>query len=117
MNLKLFAEKWKDLIDKANSRGIPLPMVRDKGKASITATLVVISSGLCGISILMMLAVFISKMTAFFMLNDATFNIMKEAFSSSFQFFIASLGGYLGRKMQKNGNDVTLDEKKDPPKE
>jgi hypothetical protein len=104
-------QKWKDLVDTANSKGIPMPMVRDpkSGLGSITATLVVVSSGLCAISILMMLAVFLSKMTAFFTLNDATFNIMKEAFSSSMQFFIAAIGAYLGRKMQKTGNDVVLE--------
>lgn len=103
--------KWKELVDKANTKGIPVPVVRDPktGMGSITATLVVVSSGLCAISILMMLAVFLSKMTAFFTLNDATFNIMKEAFSSSMQFFVAAIGAYLGRKMQKSGNDVTLE--------
>lgn len=112
-------EKWKAFVDKTNSMGLPLPMVRDPktGKGSVTTTLVVASSGLCAISIVMMLAVFVSKMTAFFTLNDTTFNIMKEAFSSSMQFFIASLGGYLGRKMQKSGNDVTLDKSEKEEKE
>lgn len=110
------AAKWKELVDKANTNGIPVPVVRDPktGKGSITATLVVVSSGLCAISILMMLAVFMSKMTAFFTLNDATFNIMKEAFSSSMQFFVAAIGAYLGRKMQKSGNEVTLDKEEKP---
>lgn len=109
-------QKWKEIVDKANASGIPLPMVRDpKTKmGSVTATLVVMSSGLCAISILMMMAVFVSKMTAFFTLNDTTFGIMKEAFSSSMQFFIAALGAYLGRKMQKNGNQVTMEKDDDP---
>lgn len=114
-------EKWKEFVDKMNSQGVPVPTVRDpKTKmGSITAALVVVSGGLCAISIIMMLAVFVSKMTAFFTLNETTFSIMKEAFSSSMQFFIACYAGYLGRRMQKDGNKVSLDsgEKKDSEEE
>lgn len=112
-------EYWKVFVEKANSIGVPLPMVRDPkiGKGSITATLVVISSCLCIISIVMMMAVFISKITTFFTLNDTTVNTMKEAFSSSIQLFIVSLGGYLGRKMQKSSDNITMDRSEKDGKE
>lgn len=107
--------KWKEFVDKMNKMGIPLPMVRDpkSGAGSVMVTLVIVSSTLCTISILMMMATILSKLTGAFTLNDNTISNMREAFSSSIQFFIASLGGYLGRKLQKDEKGaVSLDEEK-----
>lgn len=109
--METLINKWKKLVNKANSHGIPFPMIRDPktGLGSITATLVIMSSGLASISIIMMLAVFIAKITDLFVLNENTFNAVKEAFSSSMQFFIASLAGYLGRRLQSDKKTATLD--------
>lgn len=105
-------EAWKKFINHMNQHGIPVPMVRDPqtGRGSITATLVVVSSGLCSISILVMLLVFIAKVSEYFVITDATFASIKEAFSSALQFFIVSLAGYLGRKLQTKGNVLNLGE-------
>ena len=104
-------DKWKEFVDKMNSKGIPMPMVRDPklGIGSITATLVIVASGLCSISIIIMMAVFFSKLTGLFVINEATIGVLNDAFSSSIQFLIASVGAYLGRKMQKDGSKVELD--------
>jgi hypothetical protein len=106
-------EMWKEIVRKANEAGIPLPMARDPGigRGSVTYTLVVVSGGLCTVTILMMLACSVSKLTGAFSLNENTMDLMKESFSCSIQFLIASLGAHLGRKMQKNGKDASLDGK------
>lgn len=104
-------DKWKEFVDKMNSKGVPMPMVRDPklGVGSITATLVIVASGLCSVSIIIMMAVFFSKLTGLFVINEATIGVLNDAFSSSIQFLIASVGAYLGRKMQKDGSKVELD--------
>lgn len=108
-------DRWKQLVDKMNKKGIPLPMVRDpkSGDGSLMVTLVVVSSMLCGISVVIMLATILNKLTGAFNLNESTTANIREAFSSSIQFFIASLGGYLGRKFQKDEKGaLSLDEEK-----
>ncbi len=111
-----FKKKWRGLINKCNELGVPLPTVRDPktGKGSITATLVVISSGLITICILFMLGVFISRITNWFNLTDVTLASVKEAFSSAMQFYIASLAAYLGRKASlfKADEKIKVNEKK-----
>lgn len=80
-------DKLKSYIQKANELGIPMPVVRDPatGKGSITASLVVLSS----------VAVLASLVTT------------KVSNSGAFEFFIASLAAYLGRKFQtKSGSSV-----------
>lgn len=100
-NLK---EKWIAFIDKMNKMGIPVPTVRDPktGKGSITASLIVFSAGMFGFCILFMLASAVAKWAGFFVLTDATLAQIKTAADYSFQFLLAALGGYLGRKMQKD---------------
>lgn len=46
MNLKDIYTKWRDLVEKLNDKGVPLPMVRDPQtlEGSVSLTLVVISS-------------------------------------------------------------------------
>ncbi|MEM4359953.1 MAG: hypothetical protein QXT45_05440 [Candidatus Bilamarchaeaceae archaeon] len=77
-------------------------MIRDPktGKGSITATLVIASSGACLLSILLMLGVFIARINSWFVLNEDTLESLKAAFNSSFEMFLASLAAYLGRKWQ-----------------
>jgi len=97
-------EKWKELVNKMNKKGIPLPMVRDPkiDSGSVTLTLVVVSSALCTICIIMMLAAVMSKLSGAFKIDENTIPSMREAFYSSIQFLIASLGAYLGRKFQRD---------------
>lgn len=82
-------EKIKALIQRGNEFGIPFPVMRDSltGKGSITATLVVLSS-ICVIASL------VSK---------------KIDNSGATEFYLISLGAYLGRMYQKK--DVTLSSK------
>ena len=96
-------EKWKEIVDKANKYGLPVPTVRDPrtGKGSITATLVVASAGLFGLCIIFMLATAVAKWVGFFALTDVTTTQVKSAADYSFQFLLAALGGYLGRHLQK----------------
>ena len=105
--------KIKKLIQAMNEKGIPLPMIRDpKSKGgSLTVTLVTVSAGLCTFTILFMLATIISKLTGSFSINETTLPHLREAFYSSIQFLIVSLGGYLGRKLQRSENGkITLEE-------
>jgi hypothetical protein len=111
------AAKWKELVNKMNDKGIPLPMVRDpkSDEGSVMVTLVVVSSALCTITILMMLAAVLSKLSGAFRIDDNTIPSMREAFYSSIQFLIASLGGYLGRKMQRDEKGAVSLEGEDKP--
>jgi hypothetical protein len=112
MNLMI---KWKNFVSNLASKGVPILVARDpKSKEpSVTLTLVVVSAGMCMISVAIMLATSIAKIHSDFTLTPETSGQIHDAFSSSFQFLIASLGGYLGRKMQSDGKGgVALEEKK-----
>lgn len=113
--LKSMTSKWKEFVVKMNRMGVPVPTVRDPltGKGSITAALVVFSSGLFGICILSMLATAVAKLTNNFVLNENTAAQLKMAADYSFQFLLASLGGYLGRHLQKNSADDTTLQKEE----
>lgn len=120
MTLNDVLEKWKKFVSDMNEKGVPLPMARDpKTKmGSVTLSLVVFSAGLCGLAILFMLAGALAKLTGFLVLNADTIAQIKAAFDSGFQFLIASLSAYLGRKFQKDSKgDITVesDPQKDPP--
>ena len=103
-------EKWKEIISKANEKGVPVPTARDpktkEGSASFS--LLVVSAGLCVISILMMLGVAISKLSGVFTVNADTLNSVQNAFMASLQFFGACGALYFGRKYQKDGNKIEL---------
>src|SRR6185369_10023925 len=116
MTLEDLKQKWIAVVDKMNKFGIPVPTARDPktGKGSITVSLIVFSSGLFGFCILFMLASAIAKWAGFFVLTDATLAQIKTAADYSFQFLLASLGGYLGRKMQK---DDSVLQPSPPPKQ
>lgn len=103
MNLSNFKDKWLIFVSQMNRLGIPIPTVRDPqtGRGSITAALVVFSSGIFGFCILFMLATGIAKLAGFFLLTDSSIIQIKTAADYSFQFLLASLGGYLGRHLQK----------------
>jgi hypothetical protein len=90
-------QKIKEIINKMNEKGIPIPMVRDPKtqKPSVSLTLVVISGNIVLISLLNSFA-----------------NVFKGVDTeSAIYWFIVCFGGYLGRKFQTNGKDLTIEEK------
>jgi hypothetical protein len=112
--LNKLKEKYLEFVNNMNEKGIPLPMVRDPkvGKSSITATLVVVSSGLATISILLMIASIFAKLTTQFTLTDATMAQLKEAFWSSLYFLGTSLTAYLGRQYQIKDKSLIIGDNK-----
>jgi hypothetical protein len=76
----------KDFINKMNLAGVPMPVMRDPKTSlgSITATLVVLSS------ILMIVSLISSKVDK----------------SGAVEFYVISLGAYLGRKFQTKGASI-----------
>lgn len=94
-------ELWKNFVIKMNDQGIPLPMVRANGKASVTATLVVMSSFLMGTAILIMIGTVLTKLTGVFTITEANETQLMNAFNAALQMHIAALGAYLGRGFQR----------------
>lgn len=91
-------EKIKQFISKMNEKGIPVPMIRDPktGIGSVTLTLVFISANVVLVSLLNSFA-----------------NIFKGVdVANSLAWFSICLASYLGRKMQKDGNKIEIDEDK-----
>lgn len=84
--------KLKELILKMNDSGVPLPMLRVDGKASLTATMAFISfnTALLGQS---------GKLAGFFGGVDL---------SQANYLFLIALGAYLGRRLQADGKQVTI---------
>ena len=73
--------------------------------------MVIVSFFLCIVPTLMMIATVIAKLAGFFELNAANEAQLMNAFSASIQLLIASLGGYLGRGMQRGPDGkVTLND-------
>ena len=108
---------WQSVVNKANEKGIPIPMARANGKASITATMVVISFAMCVIPIILMTGTVITKLAGTFTLNEANQAQLMNAFSSSIQLYIASLGAYLGRGMQRSADGKVVVEKSAEPEQ
>jgi cytochrome c oxidase assembly factor CtaG len=102
---------WKSVVNKMNEHGIPVPMARANGKASITATMVMISFALCVIPVLLMIGTVLTKLAGVFTLTEANQAQLMNAFSSSIQLYIASLGAYLGRGMQRGSDGKVIVEK------
>lgn len=82
MKIADLVSKWKELVEKMNDKGIPLPMIRDPQslEGSVSLTLVVMSSALVVIGIL-------SKWAG--LLGGIDMN-------SAFNFFYASTTLYFG---------------------
>ena len=51
MNIENFSKWWKDLVNSANSSGIPVPMVRFKGEGNPALTVFLVSSMLVTVGI------------------------------------------------------------------
>jgi len=92
--------KWKELVEKANDKGIPLPMVRDPQslEGSVSLTLVCMSSFLVVIGIVGKAAGFIGGI-------DMT---------SAFNFFYASTTLYFGHSWVHKDDSSSKEE--DPKK-
>lgn len=86
-------QKIKDFVNMLNSKGVPLPMLRDPktGQASMTATLVFLSFNTALLGQLGKL----SKMLGDVDLTQANY------------LFLLCLGAYLGRRMQSDGTKKT----------
>ena len=94
MDLK---EKWKQFTTNMNENGVPLPMVRENGKASMSATLVFLSFNVWLISINAKLASTLGGVDS----------------NATLQMFIVCAGLYFGRKFQATSDGkVTVDEDK-----
>lgn len=88
-------EKLKEIIRKANSLGIPLPLLRDpkSGKSSVSLTMMVLSFN-----------------TALFgQLGKFTKILGDVDMSSAMGLFVATSALYFGRKFQKNGDLTTVE--------
>ena len=97
--------EWFDnLLGKFNSDGIPAPMVRDPktGKGSITATLVVVSSGICGACCMLAILSALAKAGGVFSSFTEAQQAIQNAFGISFQFFLACGGFHLGHSFQRS---------------
>ena len=108
---------WTQFVNKMNEQGIPVPMIRANGKASITATLVVISSFLMAVPIIIMVATVITRIGGWFTLNEANQAQLMNAFSAAIQMHIAALGAYLGRGMQRGADGKVIVEKSSEPEQ
>jgi hypothetical protein len=88
-------ESLKKAVASGNADGIPVPTIRDpkSGKGSITATMTVVSFGVCVI----LLAGKVTKVV-----GDVDYN-------NALWLLGVSLGGYLGRKFQGDGKKISID--------
>lgn len=88
-------EKLKELINKANELGVPLPLLRDpkSGRASVTYTMMVLSfnTALLG------------------QLGKFTKLLGEVDMTSAMSLFVATSALYLGRKMQKDDKSITVE--------
>lgn len=104
MDLRWLKDKWVDLVNAANSRGIPLPMVRDPktGRGDVALTLVVMSSFLVMVGL-------IGKWSGHLGGIDV---------ANGLQFFYASSALYWARKLKSDGKgqvEIEGSEKKEDP--
>ena len=105
-------EKWLKFVNNMNGKGVPVPLARIDGKPSASFSLVVVSAGLCTISILMMLGVAISKLSGIFVVNPESMTSVENAFMASLQFFGACGALYFGRKFQTDKDKkINMDDK------
>lgn len=99
--LKAIFSSMKDFITKMNEQGVPIPLIREKGQPSLTATMTFLSfnTALLGQ---------IGKITKHFGEIDLT--------QANYLFMIC-LGAYLGRRMQGNATTkvVSIESKDGPP--
>lgn len=112
------ADKWKEIVRKANENGIPLPMVRDPQTktGSVSLTMVIVSFALMTGCVTFAIALVVNKWGGFFSDNGTALASLKEAFFMAFQMATLSCGLYWGRKFQRDEKGaITMEgkEKKD----
>jgi hypothetical protein len=91
MGLSKISRAWKDLVNRANSQGIPIPMLRYKGEGNPALTVFVISSALVIVGIVGKWAGYLGGID----MNNAM------------QFFYASSTLFFGHSwVHKNGLDL-----------
>lgn len=90
-------EKIKDFIDKLNSKGVPVPMIRVQGQPSLTATLVFLSFNMSCLG-------HIGKVTKLVGAVDLQ--------SANYLFF-GCLAVYLGRRMTGDKSKIDVSGKED----
>jgi len=90
-------EKIKELINRLNEAGVPLPMIRIDGKPTFTGTMT-----------------FIAFNTAFLGQLGKVSNFLGDVdLTQANYLFMICLGAYLGRKMQGTKKGVTLEKKEE----
>lgn len=94
MDFNAFKQKWMDIVNKANSAGIPIPLVRDAktGLGSMSLTLVFLSFNVWLMSVIGKVAGHLGGMNP-----DQCLNM-----------FLACAGLYWGRKFQKDDKKIDL---------
>lgn len=94
MNINGLKDKWFELVNKMNSRGVPIPLIRDAktGLGSMSLTLVFLSFNVWLMSVL-------GKLAGYFGGIDT---------NSCLNMFLACAGLYWGRKFQSDGKKVEL---------
>lgn len=92
-------EAWLNLVKNANEKGVPLPLVRAGGQASLSATLVFLSFNTWLISVIGKAAGALGGMDP----------------SQCLNMFVVCTGLYFGRKFQK-GSDGAISVEEDPTK-
>lgn len=92
-----FMDKWKDFVNKMNANGVPVPMVRADGKASMSATLVFLSFNVWALSVMGKAAGALGGMDP----------------AQCLQMFLACASLYWGRKFQRDEKGAVTVESKD----
>jgi len=103
MDLKNLKEKWLELVDKLNKKGLPVPTIRDPktGLGSISLTLVFISFNFC-------LVAMVGKWSGRLGGVDP---------SQALNLFMVCAGLYWSRKMQRDDKGAVTIEKNDIDKQ
>lgn len=97
MSLK---DRWLKIVRNANAHGVPLPMIRADGKATLSGTFTFIAFNMWVVSV-------IGKFAGFFGGVDS---------GQCLQMFLACAGLYWGRKFQSDGKgkvELSQEKKKD----
>jgi hypothetical protein len=96
-------EKWKQFVSDMNSKGVPVPMIRDgkSGRGSVSLTLVFLSFNVWLVSII----------------GKASGALGGMDPSQTLNMFMVCSGLYFGRKFQKDKDGNMTVEGKEPKKE
>lgn len=88
-------QRWKEFCEYCNRKGIPLPIFRDKGKPSVTFTLVAVSA----------FVVFVGLLNSFAQL------VKGVDMQSALYWHFGSLAAYLGRRIGGDGKSIDIGKK------